>query len=311
MSMKRAACFCFSSIPPKVPGDFFARRHCLTVVAICPRAPCLCFFSVLSPSLAFRRYIDSDYQGDVDVANLLVAEVEPLLVAFNVSLCLWGHNHAVQRQCAIVKGECVQPSTPETGAGDDEAVVHVHAFPPAPVHMVVGTGGAAFTRNAVEGLAAFNERTFYEFGYARLDAVNGSLLTWAFVDTRHGSQVRDRMAIRQDPSAIAVDIARRDPYPVGGGGDGGDDDSYEDGGSTGGGGRFSLAWAVAAGVLALFLCGCLVAAARCQVDRRWHGGRLWARGEALATEDHASWEDRKAEGPDEGGDCESAMPALG
>jgi hypothetical protein len=94
----------------------------------------------------------------------LIAHVEPLLLAFNVSLGIYGHNHAVQRQCAAAKGQCVQRSTPHTTAASSEngseVVVHVHRNPPAPVHMVVGTGGAAFTKNAYG--APFNERTVYE-----------------------------------------------------------------------------------------------------------------------------------------------------
>ena len=82
--------------------------------------------------------------------------MEPLLLAFNVSLALWGHNHAVQRQCASARGQCVQRSTPHSGGGGGPPT-HVHASPPAPVHMVVGTGGASFTRNAYG--APFNEMT--------------------------------------------------------------------------------------------------------------------------------------------------------
>jgi hypothetical protein len=87
----------------------------------------------------------------------LILHLEPLLLAFNVSLAVWGHNHAVQRQCACAHGACVQASTPHADGGNGTVVVHVHRDPPVPVHMLVGTGGASFTKNAYG--APFNEMT--------------------------------------------------------------------------------------------------------------------------------------------------------
>jgi len=94
----------------------------------------------------------------------MILHLEPLLLAFNVSLAVWGHNHAVQRQCASAHGTCVQASTPhnDTDASNEPVVVHVHKDPPVPVHMLVGTGGASFTKNAYG--APFNEMTVGYFG---------------------------------------------------------------------------------------------------------------------------------------------------
>ena len=62
-------------------------------------------------------YIDSDWSssrhnngGDVQVMALWIEHVEPLLLAARVQLVFWGHNHQVQRLCAVARGECVQRS---------------------------------------------------------------------------------------------------------------------------------------------------------------------------------------------------------
>lgn len=84
----------------------------------------------------------------------------------------------VQRQCACLEGACAQPSTLEP-----DGLTHLHTHPPAPVHMVVGTGGASFTKNAYG--APFNDGFVdYVWGYARITAHNGSYLSWEFVDSQ-------------------------------------------------------------------------------------------------------------------------------
>jgi hypothetical protein len=73
----------------------------------------------------------------------------------------------------------------------------------------------------------------YQWGYARVTAHNGSYLEWHFVDSQNGGAVLDRMAIWQDPAAIAADIAARNPFfagPASG------DDGSDDGGGGGGSG---------------------------------------------------------------------------
>lgn len=49
----------------------------------------------------------------------------------------------------------------------------LHCAPAAAVHVVAGTGGAAFTRNARSPPPAWSERVFYEYGYARVTVFNG------------------------------------------------------------------------------------------------------------------------------------------
>jgi hypothetical protein len=86
----------------------------------------------------------------------MIAELEPILLAFNVSVAIWGHNHAVQvdfgsiccpwlrdnmaiidqRQCACANGDCVQHSSERVINGQ---VVHVHENPPVPVRSLTSS----------------------------------------------------------------------------------------------------------------------------------------------------------------------------
>lgn len=121
-------------------------------------------------------YIDSGYSstthngaGDIEAMDLLIEHIEPLLLANKVDLAFWGHNHAVQRQCACANHECVNRSSNGT-----------YFEPQATVQMVVGTGGAHFTQNAIG--ANFTERVFYSWGYAKVVLHNSTHLDWHFVD---------------------------------------------------------------------------------------------------------------------------------
>lgn len=82
--------------------------------------------------------------GDQTVAIALRQHVEPL---FNnaggspVDLVLQGHHHSYQRMCAVWNnGTCYARS-----AGDN----NVYANPGAPVHIVIGTGGAGYSTNVM------------------------------------------------------------------------------------------------------------------------------------------------------------------
>lgn len=123
---------------------------------------------------------------------MLIHNVEPLLLKYGVDVAFWGHNHAVQRQAAVARGEVVQHA--EERVDDRGEIVWWHESPGAPVHMVVGTAGAGFTVNANVPGPDWNELTFYEWGYARVVAESSELLTWEWVNAKEG-QVRDKMAI--------------------------------------------------------------------------------------------------------------------
>ena len=60
----------------------------------------------------------------------------------------YGHNHAVQRHSSVLNGTVLQKATK---AFDDEGrPVYTHVDPPATIHMVIGTAGAFFTKNALD-----------------------------------------------------------------------------------------------------------------------------------------------------------------
>lgn len=86
-------------------------------------------------------------------------------------------------------GACVQRSSGTSPA--------VYADPLAPIHMVVGTGGADFTVNARD--ASFSESVMYRFGYVRLTAENRTHLVGEFVEAAMGpgGKVLDSFAVAQ------------------------------------------------------------------------------------------------------------------
>ena len=137
--------------------------------------------------------------GDVEVMNMLIKHVEPLLMKHQVNLAFYGHNHVVQRHSAVYQKKTIQRSVAVTVDG---AVVNTFHDPEATVHMVVGTGGAAFTENAVDPPPDWNELSFYKWGYARVTAYNGSYLGWEWVESSSGSVI-DRMAIVQSDNFSA------------------------------------------------------------------------------------------------------------
>mmetsp|Transcript_110172 Transcript_110172/g.215975 ORF Transcript_110172/g.215975 Transcript_110172/m.215975 type:complete len:633 (+) Transcript_110172:7-1905(+) len=147
-------------------------------------------------------YINSDYGGtetsDITVMDKMILNIEPLLYKYRVNLGFYGHNHVVQRHSAVLRKEVIQASKEVVDANGN--IVHWHEDPQATVHMVVGTGGATFTKNALEPPPVWNEMYMYEYGYARMTAVNASYLEWEWVENATGD-VHDRMVITQtDPT---------------------------------------------------------------------------------------------------------------
>ena len=159
-------------------------------------------------------YIDSTYAtdgrnagspdtGDTPVAASLQAHVEPLTMKYKVTLALYGHNHAVQRLTPAYRNASVQHSTSiphSSGVGTSALFL----APPATLHMVIGTGGAGFTRNCAACSASaplpppsFSERVFYAWGALRITARNASTLELDWVDSGSG-QVLDSVTLVQD-----------------------------------------------------------------------------------------------------------------
>lgn len=158
----------------------------------------------VSPWIVFgghrAMYINSDYGGksdsDITVMNNLIAVIEPLLWKYRVNVGFYGHNHAVQRHSAVLNKTVIQQSTARVDS--DGKVTHWHVDPQATVHMVVGTGGASFTENAMFGSdkPVWNEMVMYEYGFARVTAVNATYLDWEWVNA-YSQEVVDHMVITQ------------------------------------------------------------------------------------------------------------------
>lgn len=134
--------------------------------------------------------------SDIVVMNNLIANVEPLLWKYRVNLGFYGHNHVVQRQAAVLNKTVIQHSVEKIDAEGN--TVYVHDNPQATVQMVVGTGGASFTKNAVTPAPDWNELFFYKWGYAVITAYNGSYLgSFYFLDSTaySHSMWEDRLAV--------------------------------------------------------------------------------------------------------------------
>ena len=146
-------------------------------------------------------YINSGYSGsassDMSVMDELIRNIEPMLMKYKVNLAFWGHNHVVERQSAVFNRTVVQASVL---INDSEGnPIAFHDDPQATVHMVVGTGGAAFTRSEVTPTPSWCESFFYRYGYTKVTAVNATYLDWQWIDSGDG-RVYDRMVIVQsDP----------------------------------------------------------------------------------------------------------------
>eukprot|EP00595_Chromulina_sp_UTEXLB2642_P000140 CAMPEP_0196762356 /NCGR_PEP_ID=MMETSP1095-20130614/1766_1 /TAXON_ID=96789 ORGANISM="Chromulina nebulosa, Strain UTEXLB2642" /NCGR_SAMPLE_ID=MMETSP1095 /ASSEMBLY_ACC=CAM_ASM_000446 /LENGTH=371 /DNA_ID=CAMNT_0042113033 /DNA_START=1060 /DNA_END=2175 /DNA_ORIENTATION=+ len=144
-------------------------------------------------------YINSNYGGspssDIAVMNLLIESIEPLLWKYRVNIGVYGHNHAVQRQSAVLNKTVIQAAVEKVDSEGQS--VYVHDNPQATVHFIVGTGGAKFTINGLNPPPDWNELTFYQYGYAKATAVNESYLDWKWYNSITGELI-DHMVITQD-----------------------------------------------------------------------------------------------------------------
>lgn len=149
-------------------------------------------------------YLNSDFGGqvgsDIVVMDLLIANVEPLLQKYKVNLAFWGHNHVVQRQSAVYQKKVIQASKVHKINGND---VNVYSNPQGTVHMVIGTGGAKLTYNAVmDPMPAWNEMVLHEWGYALVKIHNSSYLEWNWINCMN-DKIMDRVVITQNADELA------------------------------------------------------------------------------------------------------------
>ena len=100
-------------------------------------------FVILSYPLFSKPLVIS---GDGVVMESLIKHVEPLLSKYRVNIGFYGHNHVVQRQSAVYNSKVIQKSIKILNDNGD--IVNTFSNPQATVHMVIGTAGAGFTKNA-------------------------------------------------------------------------------------------------------------------------------------------------------------------
>lgn len=126
-------------------------------------------------------YIDSTNNspngGDLSVGALLIENVEPLLLQYQVDAAFWGHHHSMQRTCPVQNFTCVDQSK-------------------APIHIVTGAAGAGFSTNLQSPQPKWIE--FVEdntHGYIRAKvAPNAASLTFDFISDNDRS-VMDTVTI--------------------------------------------------------------------------------------------------------------------
>jgi acid phosphatase type 7 len=144
---------------------------------------------------------EGEFTPSSDIANmdLMVSNLEPLLWKYKVNLGLYGHMHCVQRQSAILEQQVVQKAT--MVKDHDGNLVATHDDPQATVHYVVGTGGADLMTSVNPIRPAWNELVFFKWGYAIIEAVSNTELTFKWVDSSN-NEVIDRMTITQKDPAL-------------------------------------------------------------------------------------------------------------
>lgn len=218
-------------------------------------------------------YINSNYGGavtsDIVVMDNLIENIEPLLWKYKVNVAFWGHNHVVQRMSAVLNKTVIQEATmvKSTSGGVDTAW---HDDPQATVHMVIGTAGASFTKNAVYPYPVWCEEVFYRWGYAAVEAVNATYLDWTWFES-NTSVVYDHMVIIQkDPFAPFIIDSTDDDN------ESNDDDSWWSGLSTG----EQVGLIIGGSIFALVLIGGCIAIAYNYNRKRAIEGSLLTRGES-------------------------------
>jgi hypothetical protein len=98
---------------------------------------------------------------DAARARTLAQQLEPLLVEQGVDLVLSGHGRRFHRSCPVIQGTCVAP------AASSEAL--------APVHVTLGTGGAAIPLRGSEAAPAWMVEESFEHSVGQLTASMDSL----------------------------------------------------------------------------------------------------------------------------------------
>lgn len=166
-------------------------------------------------------YVDSDYvmdspaqrgrgasTADIPVMTLLQTHVEPLTMQYKASAIFYGHNHVVQILTPAYRNTSVQRSV--QSQRPDGSSTRLFDKPTASLHMVIGTGGAGFTENCATAPGkngqppSWDERCFYQWGFATITAVSGTHLQIDWTDSTTGV-VAERVDLVQDLAAPWAD----------------------------------------------------------------------------------------------------------
>ncbi|GJN10528.1 hypothetical protein PR202_ga28627 [Eleusine coracana subsp. coracana] len=135
-------------------------------------------------------YTSSKESRDAALKQQMLHHLEPLLVAYNVTVALWGHVHMYERFCPMKNFQCLDTSSSFQYLG-------------APVHFVIGMAGKDSQplwqpRHNHPEVPIFPQpvRSMYrggQFGYTRLAATREKL-TLMYVGN-HDGQVHDTVEI--------------------------------------------------------------------------------------------------------------------
>jgi hypothetical protein len=143
-------------------------------------------------------YVDSDLTGyqnsDVEVMELLQANIEPLLYEYQVNLAFSGHFHNLQRQSAIYQNKTVVASKVVYNSEGEK--IHYYENPNATVWMIIGSAGNGPNYSSQN----YSWSEFYwnnVYGYAVISAINATTLSWKLYESSK-SQVIDNVVITQD-----------------------------------------------------------------------------------------------------------------
>lgn len=131
-----------------------------------------------------------------------IAAFEPLLIRYGVDLTLAGHQHWYERVHPTINGSVV--SRPSSSG--------IYRNPKAPVHLTVGTGGAAIWPEAVQPQPAWSAVRFGGplviggFGFMRVEVHNATHLYAEFVEADLEPRHQDNFWIVKGQPATMADL---------------------------------------------------------------------------------------------------------
>ncbi|CAI9765012.1 unnamed protein product [Fraxinus pennsylvanica] len=127
-----------------------------------------------TPWLIFtgHRPMYSSNKGTIlpSVDNKFVQAMEPLLLANEVDLVLFGHVHNYERTCAVYKNQCKAMPEKDTNGTD----TYDNTGYSAPVHAVIGMAGFSLDEFSTNG-NPWSLVRISEFGYTRVHATKKEL----------------------------------------------------------------------------------------------------------------------------------------